>query len=146
YYVNDLNSDSIRLGIEDSSLALTVHFFDNDHALHTPSIAPDINSKDFSFKVKLPMRYDQAAQYFYLDQPQVEVSGAFAFNGPASGVNVEDWVKNGFRDQIAQKFQDYRGKIEHLWNQAIRSAVPPGGRLTEATVNSDNVQLTIAAP
>src|SRR5262249_34363292 len=82
YYVNDLRSTGASLTYERGGLAMTFRFADNNHALHTPSFAPDVSVRNLRVKVYLPLSYNATYQYFLFGDPRVETQGDWSANGP----------------------------------------------------------------
>lgn len=147
YYVNNLRATSVALSYEQGGLAIDVTFADNQHALHTPSIFPDISVKDFEIKIFLPLSYDSIYQYFSFHQPRVQVNGDWSANGlfgPAFNLLLPD-MKQKVSEALTEKLNEMVGDLSFQFTKQIHD-MTKGGRIDGADIQQNQMNLTVETP
>lgn len=156
YYVHDIRAESAELSIEEGALALNLKFETGAEEIKgflssIDSAAPDINAQPFEVRIALPLLYDAERQYFSYGEPKVTVNAKWAVNGlldsvlellnkdisPALNSKVEAGVKSVFNNAATKR------QLEFQLNSQIRQQLLKGGRIVNATITADEVQMDI---
>lgn len=150
YYVHDINSTNVELGINQRSLALSLDFETDGSEIVGVGVAPDINAGSITALVKLPLSYDAATQYLSYGEPEVNVNVANpSFNGPL-GPLLDAFlpeINQSASQSIKKLFKEPKLKrqIEYQMNQQIRDLLVLQGRIVGVTIDSNEITFDVEA-
>lgn len=149
YYVHDINSTQLEMGIAQGALVLSLAFETEGSEIVGVGLLSDINSDSITAQINLPLSYDATTQYISYGVPQVSVNVAKpSFNGLMSLFDslLPDINQSASRS-IQKLFTDPKLKrqLEYQLNQQLREPFVKGGRIVNVSIGTDEITLEVEA-